>query len=123
MDRHGIKVPRRFYVVIIAAALLFSASTITLALALGLFSRSTDQAVDQNSEKLAQANRERVAQRKTSHEICVAINNLNATITATLERSKANLTRLDYYRKHPREADQQRREIDATIASFKPRKC
>lgn len=63
------------------------------------------------------------SQKQTTHEICVALNNVNHVITKNLRRSKSNLTQLAYYRAHPAEAKQQRREIDRTINDFKPRTC
>lgn len=59
----------------------------------------------------------------TTHEICVAVNNLNGVITQTLERSKTNLDRLDYYRHHPKERNEQLREINRTESLFRPRTC
>ena len=65
----------------------------------------------------------RSQQRQTTHEICVAVNNLNGVITQSLERSKVNLNRLDYYRRHPKERAQQLREINRTERLFRPRTC
>ena len=59
----------------------------------------------------------------TTHEICVAVNNLNGVITQTLERSKTNLDRLAYYRHHPKERNEQLREINRTESLFRPRTC
>lgn len=57
------------------------------------------------------------------HSICEGVNNLNAVISQTLQRSKQNLDRLDYYRTHPAEKRQQQREIDRTLRLFEPRRC
>lgn len=62
-------------------------------------------------------------QQNTNREICVAVNNLNSVISQTLKRSKKNLDKLSYYRTHPSEREQQRKEIDRTIRDFKPRTC
>lgn len=56
-------------------------------------------------------------------DICHAVGNLNAVISQTLERSKKNLDTLEYYKHHPKEKAQQKREINRTLALFAPHPC
>lgn len=65
----------------------------------------------------------RSQEHKTTQEICQAVNNLNGIIVQTLERSKANLDRLDYYKRHPQERAEQLKEINRTERLFRPRTC
>ncbi len=56
-------------------------------------------------------------------QTCHAINRLDAVITQTLKRSKANLPKLSYFQANPSELASQEREIDREIEAFRPTSC
>jgi len=58
-----------------------------------------------------------------NHRVCVAIQNLNAAITASLNRSLDNLPKIQYFREHPEELARQRGEIERQLVVFRPRSC
>ena len=62
-------------------------------------------------------------QNRINHSVCVAVNNINHVITQTLQRSKKNLPRLEYYRHHRRELREQLREVNHALKAFRPRTC
>lgn len=59
----------------------------------------------------------------TDRKICVRINNINAIITGVLQRSRENIPKLAYYKKHPKELRAQTKEITQEIFQFRPRTC
>ena len=63
------------------------------------------------------------AKRDAIHATCVGLQNLNKVITQTLERSKSNLPRLQYYKTHPGELRLQYQEINRELRVFRPRTC
>lgn len=62
-------------------------------------------------------------QKETNRTVCLAVNNLNRVIDSTLARSKTNLPKLSYYKRHPRELKEQLREVNRNLRLFRPRTC
>ena len=63
------------------------------------------------------------AQHIAIHQSCLAIQNLNRVITASLQRSRRNLPRIQYYQQHPVELARQLAEVDRELRVFRPRTC
>lgn len=107
---------RHFSVGLYVSAAVFSLALLMGAYYLGARTGHANKQANKNTARLAENT-------YVIHQICVAVNNLNSTITASLLRNRRNLPRLTYYREHPGELRIARAEIDATLRTFRPRRC
>lgn len=65
----------------------------------------------------------KIALDKSSHEICVAIRNIDVIVTQQLQRSKQNLPKLAYFQEHPADLERQIESINRQLTAFRPRTC
>lgn len=62
-------------------------------------------------------------QQRTNQQICRAFNRFDAAISTTLQRSKANLPKLAYFRTHPLELARQEAEVQTQVRQFRQHTC
>lgn len=81
-----------------------------------------------SNHKLIKANKRLIAAlaynaKLADYNTCVRVNNINVLATGNLERSLANLPKLQYYKDHQNELNDQLVEIKRQLVKFQPRTC
>lgn len=81
-----------------------------------------------HTSRVVKTNRHLIAENhkisaRTDRQICIRINNLNATISGVLYRSKTNIPKLQYYKDNPEDLQAALKQINEQITKFRPRVC